>query len=221
VLLVDSAEPCGLAEVIKGCGLNVTVVGTPEAALFEFGQHAVDAVVASIPLSGIGTAGLCRELRVRGRTPVLVVSPRRNSDWLDALAAGADDFVMLPCEGRELKARLHALVRRARGSLSPGRAVTVGELTVRLGGGIVQAVPRLALTPVQATLLEHLAAHRGVVLGEQSLRERVDVVHGPMSEVQFAAELRSLQTAVAVASGVPEALGEVTAQSWRFADRSE
>ena len=197
----------------------MTVAETPESALFEFGQHAVDAVVASIPLSGIGTAGLCRELRVRGRTPVLVVSARRNSDWLDAVAAGADDFVMLPCDGRELRARLLALVRRARGSLSPGRAVTVGELTVRLGGGNVLAVPPLALTPVQATLLEHLAAHPGVVLGEQSLRERVDIVHGPTTEVQFAAELRSLQTAVAVASGVPDALGEVTAHSWRFADR--
>jgi DNA-binding response OmpR family regulator len=214
VLIVDPSHGHGLAESLARCGFTVIAAGTPEEALFEFGQHAVDVVVASLPLPGMGAAQLCKELRIRGRTPVLVVTAGRGAEWLDALGAGADDHVTIPCDERELRARLWALIRRSRGPLSPGRAVTVGDLTVRLAGGRMRVEPALALTPVQSTLLEYLAEHPGVVLSKTALRERVCLVDGPTSEVQFLAEIRSLQAAVAVAAGVPDALDHIDGVGW-------
>jgi DNA-binding response OmpR family regulator len=217
VLLVDPSDGHGLADSLERCGFTVTASETPEAALFELSQHAVDAVVASLPLAGMGASDFCRQLDERGRTPVLVVTPGRGSEWLAALRVGADDHVAAPCDERELRARVRALVRRYRGRLSPESAITVGELTVRFGFGTVSLEPPLALTPVQSTLLEHLAAHPGVVLSEHALRERVDVVHGRVSDQQFHAEIQGLRDAIGVTSRVPDALDHIEGGGWCLA----
>lgn len=217
VLLVDPSDGSDLEPTLERCGFTVTCSRTPEAALFEFGQHAFDVVVAALPLPGMGAAGLCAEFGVRGRTPVLVVTAGRGGEWLDALRAGADDHIRMPCDERELRARLRALIRRFRGPLSPSRVVMVGELAVRLGRGIVTVDPALPLTPVQSTLLGHLAGHPGVALSEAALRERVCAVHGPRCDIQFDAELLGLAATVAVASGLPDAVEQLEGIGWRLA----
>jgi DNA-binding response OmpR family regulator len=217
VLLVGGLDDCEMAPLMERCGFNVIESVSPEAALFEFGQHAVDAIVAVLPLPGMGVVTLCRQLRLRGRTPVLVVTRENDADWLDALAAGADDHVRVFCDERELRARLLALIRRFRGSLSPQRSVTVGNLAIRVSGEILAVEPPVLLTPVQATLLGHLAGHPGVALSEAALAERVGTVHGQSSDIQLGSELRDLRSAVAAASGVPDAVENLEGVGWRLA----
>jgi DNA-binding response OmpR family regulator len=147
---------------------------------------------------------------------VLVVSSGDGREWLDAIGAGADDHVALPCDERELRARLRALLRRSRGPLSPKRVVKVGELTVRLGRGFVTVEPDLLCTPMQFTLLGHLAGNPGAVVSDAALEDSVRAVHGPPSSVQLKAELRGLREAVAVASGIPSALERVDDIGWRL-----
>jgi DNA-binding response OmpR family regulator len=216
VLLVD---PAGnqIERSLRRCGFLVTRSTSAETALFEIGQRAFDALVVSMPLPGMGAVGLCTEVRVRGQTPVLVTTREGDPAWLDALRAGADDHVRIPCDERELRARLRALIRRFRGPMSPSRLVTVGELAVRVGRGIVTVEPALLLTPVQATILGHLAGQPGVVISEAGLIDRVRALHGPVSETKFDAEMRGLWTAVTVASGIPDALEQIEGCGWRLA----
>jgi hypothetical protein len=80
----------------------------------------------------------------------------------------------------------------------------------------VTVEPPLILTPIQATLLGHLAAHPGVVLGEDALAERVQVEHGPTSRSRFDAELHGLSAAISVAAEVPDALERLDGTGWRL-----
>jgi DNA-binding response OmpR family regulator len=148
---------------------------------------------------------------------VLVATSNGGAETLDALAAGADDHVSIPCDARDFRARLDALIRRARGPLSTRRVVKIGELIVRLGRGVVGVEPALPLTPVQSTLLGHLAGQPGVVLSEHVLVDRVRTVHGPTPDLQFDAELRGLRMAVELASGISDAVEHIDGVGWRLA----
>ena len=217
VLVVDPQGRQRLGSVLERCGFTVRWSANAEAALFELSGHDIDAIVAALPLPGMGVAGLIQEIRVRGSTPVLGVTFDRRVDWVEALRGGVDDHVRAPCPDSELRARLLALIRRVRGPLSPRRSVRVGELTVQLGRGIVAVEPRLVLTPMQSTLLGQLAQQPGVVASDTALRERVETVHGPTSDVAMEAEMRGLQIAVDVASGVNGALEHLDGLGWRLA----
>jgi DNA-binding response OmpR family regulator len=122
----------------------------------------------------------------------------------------------VPCDERELTARLTALIRRVRGPLSPRRVVRVGALVVRLGRGAVTVEPSLGLTPVQYTLLAYLAGQPGVVLTDRALAEGVRAAHGATSEVELDAELRGLRAAVTTASGIDHSLERLDGMGWRF-----
>jgi DNA-binding response OmpR family regulator len=215
VLLVD-AHDTTVHRSLTRCGFEVTSAPTVEDALYEFGQHDIEAVVAVLPLPGLGGEGLCREIRSRGSHPVLMVSSRHDHDWLPAMGAGADDHVPMTVDDRELRARLHALLRRFCGELSPHRVVKVGKMRVRFEEHGSSVEPAGTLTPVQTTLLGHLASQPGVVLGERALRDRVRAVHGEVSEAELRRALDGLAPAVLLASGVDGAVQRLDGSGWRL-----
>ena len=217
LLLVEEQATSDLAPALSRCGFSVIPARSPETALFEYGQGDVDAVVAAVPLPGMGTPAMCEQLRRRGGTPILLTSHHRQStEWMAAIDAGADDHVLVPCDDRLLRARLHALIRRSNGPLTPVRVVRIGPLTVRLRAGAVEDPVQVRLTPVQATLLDHLAAHRGALVGATALGERIRVVHGDDADADLSDELSSLRRVVGKASGIAGAVQEVDGAGWRL-----
>jgi DNA-binding response OmpR family regulator len=216
VLLVDAHDDSTVSRALSRCGFTVTSTRTVEDSLYELGQHDVEAVVAVLPLPGLGGVELCREVRARGPRPVLVVSSRRDDEWLAAMGAGADDHLPARFDDRELRARLLALLRRYRGKLSPPQVVRVGKLRVRFHDDRASIEPAGALTPVQATLLGYLASQPGVVVGETALRDRVRAVHGDIMEADIRRELDRLVHAVLFASGVRGAVQRLDASGWRL-----
>ncbi|WP_066464251.1 response regulator [Sanguibacter suarezii] len=149
------------------------------------GAHALDAVAASQPdvvvldLGLPDMSGLDVIAGIRGwsRVPIVVLSARQlGDDKVDALDAGADDYVTKPFAMNELLARLRAAVRRAapvEGELGEP-VVVAGELSIDLARRKVQRQGAdVRLSPTEWALLEVLVRNRGRMVGRVQLLHEV------------------------------------------------
>ncbi len=141
-------------------------------ALQVIGNAPYDLVLLDLRLPGMTGLEVLRAMRDRGYTmPVLVLTAQDSVDYkVDALRAGADDYVTKPFAFEELLARIEALSRRPR-QLS-ARTLTVADLEldldareVRRDGTIIE------LTPKEYTVLEYLMRHPGRVMSRTLITE--------------------------------------------------
>ena len=109
-----------------------------------------DAIVLDLMLPGMDGMTLCHRLRgdARSDAPILMLTARDTlGDKVEGLQAGADDYLVKPFEVEELEARLHALIRRRRGLVTPGilrvadLVLDSGTLTVTRGGAGIPVTP--------------------------------------------------------------------------------
>jgi DNA-binding response OmpR family regulator len=208
VLLVGSDRVLPMRSALERCGFTVVTSTSPEGALLQYGRHAVEAVVALLPLGGIGATGLCDEISRRGGTPVLTASEHR-VDRFNALRAGADEHVRMPCDDKELRARIRALIRRRRAASTTAQVIVIGCLGVVLGRGIVTLDPELTLTAAQTTLLMQLASHHEAVVSDSVLRQVLEIAHGSESTDRLDTDLAELRSIVANASGMANAIERI------------
>jgi two-component system KDP operon response regulator KdpE len=131
-----------------------------------------DLIVLDLGLPDGSGEEVCRELRGWTQAPILVLSARHSDAEKVALfEAGADDYVTKPFSTAELRARVRALLRRARhdGADDTGKLthenleIDLVRRSVRLGGELIH------LTPLEWDLLRALATHSGKVLTHQQL----------------------------------------------------
>jgi two-component system KDP operon response regulator KdpE len=166
VLVVDD-EPQILRALqmkLRGAGYSVETAATAQEALMKAGMRPPEAIVLDLLLpDGRGT-DLCRELRRWNSAPILVLSAvGEEKEKIEALDAGADDYVTKPFSGDELLARLRAALRRA--APSPEPVVEVGDLRIDLEKrAVTMAGETVALTPIEYDLLRLLAENEGKLL---------------------------------------------------------
>jgi DNA-binding response OmpR family regulator len=104
-----------LAEYLGLNGLTVETVGDGPAMRQSLASAQVDAIVLDLMLPGEDGLALLRELRTHSQVPILMLSARGGEiDRVVGLEVGADDYLAKPFSPRELLARLHALLRRAK-----------------------------------------------------------------------------------------------------------
>jgi two-component system KDP operon response regulator KdpE len=150
--------------------------------LQEIAHQAPDGVILDLGLPDINGTEVIRRLREWSRVPVLVLSVRAGEDdKIGALDAGADDYLTKPFSGRELLARVRAILRRTPGANEPAM-VSFGDIEVDQSARIVRrAGAEVHLTAKEYGLLRLLVQHRGkVVTHRQILRE----LWGPNAEEQ-------------------------------------
>ncbi len=156
-------------------GFAVVAAGDGRAALEAYGRHAPDLVVLDLMLPGMDGWEVCREIRRRGSTPILMLTAR--SDDVDAvvgLELGADDYVTKPFNPRVLVARVRSLLRRADATASGDGPVTVGSLRLDPRRRWAAVGDRdLALRPREFDLLLALSRDPGVVHTRDALLENV------------------------------------------------
>ena len=200
IILVVDDEPQIRKLLITGLGgygYEVLAASNATEALALAAQRRPDAVVLDVNL-GQGPDGLevCRRLREWSAVPIVVLSARgREGDKIEALDAGADDYVTKPFAIGELTARLRAALRRsARPQGDEQAVVTTGSLAIDLGRRrVTLAGADVKLTPIEYRLLATLARHAGRVLTHAALLREV---WGPGSTTQhhylrvFMAQLR-------------------------------
>jgi two-component system, OmpR family, KDP operon response regulator KdpE len=166
VLVVDD-EPQILRALqmkLRGAGYAVETAATAQEALMKAGMRPPEAIVLDLLLpDGRGT-DVCRELRRWNTAPILVLSAvGEEKEKIEALDAGADDYVTKPFSGDELLARLRAALRRA--APSPEPVVEVGDLRIDLEKrAVTMAGEPVSLTPIEYDLLRLLAENEGKLL---------------------------------------------------------
>jgi two-component system KDP operon response regulator KdpE len=175
ILVVDD-EPQILRAVqmkLRGAGYAVDTAGTAREALMKAGMRPPMAIILDVLLpDGRGT-DVCRELRAWYHAPIVVLSAvGEEKEKVDALDAGADDYITKPFSGEELLARLRAVLRRA--APSAERLITVGDLVIDLEKRAVTMDERpVALTPIEYDLLRVLAQNEGKLLTHPALLREV------------------------------------------------
>jgi len=174
ILLIED-DP-RLAEMVKNylgeAGFAVTVSSLGAAGIALEQREAFDALVLDLMLPDMDGLEVCRRIRARSQTPILMLTARGDAmDRVVGLEIGADDYLPKPFEPREMLARLRAILRR-RGRdqsvsvLRFGRLeIDVGARTARLDGNECE------LTDYQFSLLLVLAQHAGRVMSRDAIME--------------------------------------------------
>ena len=141
--------------------------------LIEAGTRKPDLVVLDLGLPDGNGVDLIRDLRAWSDIPVIVLSARiGEADKIDALDAGADDYLTKPFGAGELLARVRAQLRRRARGANAGVAAVVefGAMRVDLANRLVtRAGEPLHLTPIEYRLLAYLLANSGKVLTHRQL----------------------------------------------------
>lgn len=141
-------------------------------ALQVIGNAPYDLVLLDLRLPGMTGIEVLRAIRDRGYTmPVLVLTAQDSVEYkVDALRAGADDYVTKPFAFEELLARIEALSRRPRQLTA--RTLTVDDLELDLDAREVRrAGTIIELTPKEYTVLEYLMRHPGRVMSRTLITE--------------------------------------------------
>ena len=153
-------------------GWTVHESETMKQGLVEAGTRKPDIVIVDLGLPDGDGADLIRDLRTWSGVPVIVLSARTDeSDKVNALDAGADDYLTKPFGVAELLARVRATVRRrAQPAGSEKPAITFGDIEVDLVARNVKRRGELVhLTPIEYRLLALLIANAGRVLTHRQI----------------------------------------------------
>jgi DNA-binding response OmpR family regulator len=176
VLLVEDHEELAetIADVLRSEGLAVDVVLNGQAALERSEVNSYDVVVLDRDLPGVHGDEVCRALvAAGGQSRVLMLTAAGSvEDRVDGLGLGADDYLPKPFAFTELVARIRALSRRS-GTVPPA-VLSCGDLRLDpTRRTAIRAGRRLALSPKEFALLEHLMAAGDRVVPTEELLERV------------------------------------------------
>ncbi len=162
------------AEYLSAHDVIVTRAADGVTGLQEALRRRYDVVLLDLMLPGKDGLEVCRELRGQSDVPIVVLTARGDeADRVVGLDLGADDYVSKPFSPRELLARIHAVVRRARGQSGPAlRSIHVGALSLDPGARRVTVDGQeIVLTGYEFSLLYALASRAGRVLSREQLIE--------------------------------------------------
>ena len=135
-----------------------------------------DLVITDVSMPEMNGVELCRELRANSDVPIIVLSVRNNERMkIEALDAGADDYVTKPFSIQELQARVRAQLRRNLSEAHEVQSVIdLGDFRIDIPQHrVVVRGNDVHLTPKQFDLLVYFAEHAGKVLTHRALLQAV------------------------------------------------
>lgn len=176
VLIVDDEAAIRdlLRTTLVAEGYSVVEAATAREGATLSANRRIDLFLIDLGLPDGDGVALIRSIRGWTQRPILVLSARtQESQKVDALDAGADDFVSKPFGVAELHARIRVALRHAGTSSGSGQPLALGDVSINLlARSVSRASQPIKLTATQWRLLEVLARHAGrVVTGRQLLRE--------------------------------------------------
>jgi two-component system KDP operon response regulator KdpE len=178
ILLVDDELSIqrAMAPLLRSRGYAVTTAGTGREALDAFSRDRPDLVILDLGLPDMNGLDVCRQVRERADTPILILSARgTEKDKVAALDLGADDYITKPFGPEELMARVRVALRRSLGRDIVLRGhLTRGGLTIDFDRRRVhRGDDEIRLTPKEFELLTLLVSHAGRVLTHRSILKSI------------------------------------------------
>lgn len=172
---------------------DVRTANDPEEGLRLFEEWRPDLVITDLVMPDIGGVEVCRVIRTSSATPILVLSVQdQERTKVEALDAGADDYVTKPFSVQELLARVRAHLRRAPEHTTA--VIEVGDFIIDADAHTAKVQGKsIHLTPKEFDLLLHLAHHADKVLTHRSLLTSVwgaQSAHQPEYLRVFVGQLR-------------------------------
>ena len=195
ILIVDDDASVrrALRTTLQSLGFSTSEASGGEQALALLCTTPFDVVLLDINMPGMDGHETCRHLRrLVPRIGILMLTVRDSEeDKVNALEAGADDYITKPFHIRELTARIRAAVRRARAPEDNTNIILrVGDIELDLARRQVRKATNLIyLTPTEFDLLHYLMAHAGVPITHRQL---LNAVWGP----EYGNEVEYLRTYV-------------------------
>lgn len=176
VLIVDD-EP----QILRALQINLNARGyqtLPAAdgasALDQAAKHAVDVVILDLGLPDMDGIDVIRGLRGWTDVPIIILSARHASDEkVDALDAGADDYVTKPFDLNELLARVRAATRRVGGAPESPTVETAAFQISLIDKRVTRNGEAVRLTPIEWNILELLARNPGRLISQQQVLTHV------------------------------------------------
>ncbi len=174
ILVVDDEAQITrvLKTTLSSQGYGIRSASDGEEALQLMKDWTPDLVVTDLRMPNMDGLELCRRIRTESRIPIIVLSVKgEDTIKVEALDAGADDYITKPFSINELLARVRAALRRASTPQHPeSPVVEVGDFRIDVPGRTVQVKNRdVRLTPKEFDLLVYLARHPGKVMTHRAL----------------------------------------------------
>ncbi|MGA3294542.1 MAG: response regulator transcription factor [Candidatus Acidiferrales bacterium] len=176
ILIVDDEPQIRrvLLTTLTSQGYTVSEARSGDEALEQLRQERPDLILLDVNMPGRSGLETCREIRSTSDIPIIMLTVRNSErDKVQALDAGADDYVVKPFGSEELMARIRAALRRAAPAeslppfLSADLKIDFEKRTVFVKGEPVR------LTPKEFELLRHLVANQGKAIPHRRLLQAV------------------------------------------------
>ena len=185
ILVVDDEPQITrvLRTTLSSHGYEIRVANDPEAALDVFSDWPPELIITDLSMPMMSGIDLTKKVRAKSDVPIIVLSVRgEERSKIQALDAGADDYVTKPFNMNELLARVRANLRRFTPADVAEKQISIGDFKVDLDGHrVLVRGQEVRLTPKEFDLLVYFARHPDKVISHSSLLRSV---WGPQSASQ-------------------------------------
>jgi two-component system KDP operon response regulator KdpE len=178
VLLVDDEASIqrAVGPLLKARGYELDVAGTGAEALRAFADRPPDLIILDLGLPDMEGTEVCRRIRAESAVPIVVLSARgAESDKVNALDLGADDYVTKPFGPEELLARIRVALRRVQSQDDTEKGhLRAGDLTIDYDRRrVLRGETEIRLTPKEFELLSFLARNHDRVLTHRVILKEI------------------------------------------------
>ncbi|HEU5317695.1 MAG TPA: response regulator transcription factor [Chloroflexota bacterium] len=181
VLLVDDDRDLVdvLTYILRREGYEIAAAFDGEQGWARFQADSPELVILDANMPGLDGFEVCKRIREVSKVPVIMLTARTDeSDVVQALGFGADDYITKPFSPRQLVARVKAVLRRAQqfspGSAGAGEELRAGDLVLDLRTRTLKrGEEEIRLTPLEYKILHYLMVNRGRVLTNSAIVEHV------------------------------------------------
>jgi len=173
ILVVDDESQITrvLRTSLSAQGYDIRVANSGEMALEIMKDWSPNLIITDLTMPSIDGVELCRRVRTVSQVPIVVLSVRdQERQKVEALDAGADDYVTKPFGMNELLARVRANLRRVPAEPEPDALIEIGDFRIDMAAHKVTVKGReVRLTPKEFEMLVYLARRPGKVVSHRAL----------------------------------------------------